>query len=262
LLLLDVVAIAILIIGMSLELALLTSVIQNSLGLTATAARYSVFGVAALAGIPLVFGFVTTARRLGMLLAQRALPSVAKGKVDFAAAPRRSLVTALQLAIVLLAGIPLVAITQPFLPPLRGVAVFAAFIVLFGVAFWRSARNLQGHARAGAEVIAATLGKQMADTTEMQIHDASKRLDDALPGLGHPVVVRLRDDSPAVGHPLGALNLRGLTGATILAITRGPEQILVPRGAQVLQRGDILALAGTHESIQLAKTILHPEIRV
>jgi CPA2 family monovalent cation:H+ antiporter-2 len=163
------------------------------------------------------------------------------------------------LAIVLVAGIPLVAITQPFLPPLRGVAVFAAFLVLFGVAFWRSAMNLQGHARAGAEVIAAALAKQMADTTEMQIHDASKRLDAALPGLGHPIIVVLRDDSPGVGHPLAALNLRGITGATILAINRAGEQILVPRGSQVLQKGDILALAGTHEAITLAKSILHPE---
>jgi CPA2 family monovalent cation:H+ antiporter-2 len=258
LLLLDVAALAILIVGTSLELSLLTSLIERVFGLSGTTARYSVFALAALAGIPLVFGFVTTARRLGFLLAQRALPQVAKGKVDFAAAPRRSLITALQLAIVLVTGIPLVAITAPFIPQLRGVAVLAGVILLFGVAFWRSATNLHGHARAGAEVIAAVLAKQMADTTEMQIHDASRRLDAALPGLGHPIIVPLRETSPAVGMSLSELNLRGITGATILAITRENEQILVPRGRDVLRRGDIVALAGTHESIEHAKSILHP----
>ena len=259
LLLLDVAAIAVLTVGISLELSLLTSLFERLLGVSGDTARMLVFGAAALAGVPLVIGFVTTARRLGFLLAQRALPQAAKGKVDFAAAPRRSLITALQLAIVLVAGIPLVAITAPFLPPLRGVVVFGVVILLFGVAFWRSARNLHGHARAGAEVIAATLAKQMANTTEMQIHDANKRLDAALPGLGHPIAVVLREDSPAVGLSLAELNLRGITGATILAITREGEQILVPRGRQVLQRGDILALAGTHDSIDLAKLALHPD---
>lgn len=259
LLLLDVVALTILIVGVALEFALLTSLLEKILGLSHETARYTVVGIVAAIGIPLLFGFVTTARRLGFLLAQRALPLAMKGKVDFAAAPRRSLTTALQLAIVLIAGIPLVAVTQPFLPPLRGIAILAGVIVLLGLAFWRSVRNLHGHARAGAEVIAATLAKQMANTTEMQIHDASKKLDAALPGLGHPIIVPLRDGSPAVGMSLAMLNLRGLTGATILAISRESEQIVVPRGRHVLERGDILALAGTHESIELAKSVLHPE---
>jgi CPA2 family monovalent cation:H+ antiporter-2 len=259
LLLLDVFVLTILIIGIAVELELLTRLVSGATSLSSENARLAVLGLGGVCTIPLVFGFVTTARRLGILIATRALPSAAKGRVDFAAAPRRSLVTALQLAVVLLAGIPVVAITQPFLPPLRGVAVLAIVIAVLGIAFWRSATNLQGHAKAGAEVIAMALGKQMAQPAEAaSIADTARRLDEALPGLGHPVAVRIDDDSPMIGSSLATLNLRGRTGATILAITREGEQILIPSGSQVLRGGDILALAGTHESVDLAKEILHP----
>jgi hypothetical protein len=40
---------------------------------------------------------------------------VTEGKADLAAAPRRARVVTLQLAIVLLTGLPLLAVTQPFL---------------------------------------------------------------------------------------------------------------------------------------------------
>ena len=51
--------------------------------------------------------------------------------------------------------------------------------------------------------------------------------------------------SPAVGKTLAELNLRGLTGATVLAIRRGEEAVLVPSGHERLMVGDVLAVAGT-----------------
>src|SRR5690349_21883099 len=49
----------------------------------------------------------------------------------------------------------------------------------------------------------------------------SKKVQELLAGLGGPSFVHLADTSPAVGHSLAALNLRGMTGATVLAMTRG-----------------------------------------
>ena len=65
---------------------------------------------------PFCIGIVRIARRLGLALADRALPERDGQKIDLAAAPRRALIVTLQLAIVLLVGTPLVALTQPFLP--------------------------------------------------------------------------------------------------------------------------------------------------
>ena len=77
-----------------------------------------------------------------------------------------------------------------------------------------------------------------------------------LPGIGEPVAYRLVSESRAVGKTLGQLNLRGRTGATVLAIQRGGESMSVPTAENVLRSDDVLALAGTQEAIAAAKEIL------
>ena len=83
--------------------------------------------------------------------------------------------------------------------------------------------------------------------------DAVRRL---LPGLGEPTAVRLATGSASVGRSLADLNLRGLTGATVLAITRGEQGVLVPGAQEVLQPGDVLALAGSHAAVEAATHLL------
>ena len=114
---------------------------------------------------------------------------------------------------------------QSFLPALAVVLCVAAMTT---VLFWRSAANLE-------------------DVRTL------------MPVSGEPLPMRLEARSPAVGRTLSELNLRGMTGATVPALRReaGP-QLLAPTAHDVLQAGDVLALAGTHESIQAARTLLGP----
>jgi CPA2 family monovalent cation:H+ antiporter-2 len=55
---------------------------------------------------------------------------------------------------------------------------------------------------------------------------------------------------------LSQLNLRGVTGASVLAIQRGDEGVLVPTATDVLRVGDVLALTGTHAAIDAARALL------
>jgi CPA2 family monovalent cation:H+ antiporter-2 len=55
---------------------------------------------------------------------------------------------------------------------------------------------------------------------------------------------------------LAQLNLRGRTGATILAITRTEGGVLVPAAEELLRAGDVLAVAGTHDAIEAAKSVV------
>ena len=103
------------------------------------------------------------ARRLGVTLAAIAFPPGASAGVDLAAAPRRALEVTLQLAGVLVVGAPILAVTQPFLRGIETAAPMALLVLLLGIAFWRSATNLQGHVRAGVQVIVESLGKQLQD---------------------------------------------------------------------------------------------------
>ena len=68
--------------------------------------------------------------------------------------------------------------------------------------------------------------------------------------------MRLSERSPAVGRTLASLNLRGLTGATVLAIARPSGAVMVPSAQETLQAGDVLALAGSKEAVDAARSLL------
>jgi len=67
-------------------------------------------------------------------------------------------------------------------------------------------------------------------------------------------------ESPSVERTLAELNLRGLTGATVLAILRQGEQVLVPSGHERLHAGDVLAVAGSEEAIAAVRDLLEPSV--
>jgi len=209
---------------------------------------------------PLLFGIVRSARMLGFILAVRALPQAGRRKADFADAPRRALVTMLQIGTLLIVGVPIVAVTQPFIPRFPGFTLLALMTIVLGVAFWKSALNLQEHARAGAEVIVAALTPQSAaEDDEENLFKTMEHIAIMLPGLGEPVPVKIDATSPALDRSLAELNIRGKTGATILAITRRGEsgaKVVVPSGKEILRDGDILALAGTQEAVDAASKML------
>ena len=76
------------------------------------------------------------------------------------------------------------------------------------------------------------------------------------PGMGDPVTVRLGPDAIAVGRTLSSLSLRGVTGATVLAIARPNGAVMIPSASEVLRPGDVLALAGTQEAVAAAQALL------
>jgi K+:H+ antiporter len=256
LLVLDAALIAGIIVVTSASIRAVVAFAGDRLGLSEMIARWLAIATAIALSAPFCIGVVRVSQKLGLTLARLALPAEKDRRVDFAAAPRRMLIVTFQLASVLLVGLPLLALTQPFLPGASGALVLVVLMVVLSVAFWRSATNLQGHVRAGAEVVLEALAAQshprgapMGDDTLQEVH----RL---LPGLGALSVVRLDPGSAAVGKTLADLNLRGRTGATVLAVTRRDGGVLVPTATERLREGDVLALAGTHEAIEAAKAAI------
>ena len=221
--------------------------------------------------VPFWVGLVLSTRRLGSELAARAIPPTPAGQVDLGAAPRRVLKVTLELLVLLIAGVPLLAITQPFLPSLSGVLgalVWASLLAILGVAFWRGASNLEGHVRAGAQAVVEVLAAQSAATPEDSADGEPAGHDDLqtlLGGLGAWTAERIADSDACVGKTLAQLNLRGLTGATVLAIKRQGAGISTPGAKDTLHGGDVLVLAGSAESIKNAALLLHgfsPEVVV
>ncbi len=209
--------------------------------------------VAALAlATPFLVGIVRLAGALAINLAGQALPAAKPGAVDLAAAPRRALVVSLQLVAAVALGLPLFAVARAFLPLLPTIALFVTALIVLAIRLWRSVTQLQGHVRAGAQVLAAAFSQAKGAPAA----DPERMIAQVLPGLGSPVRFALPEDSRAIGRTLASLNLRGATGATVLAIARGGEEVLVPTGHEELRAHDVLALAGTDEAVQAARALL------
>jgi CPA2 family monovalent cation:H+ antiporter-2 len=267
LLLVDAALLAAIVIGAAVSIDRGAGLVQARTGVGRDLARAAVLAAAAALSLPFLVGIVRVARRLGVTLAAIAFPEggadadAPAGSVDLAAAPRRALIVTLQLACVLLVGAPILAVTQPFLRGPEAAAALVLLLAALGIAFWRSATNLEGHVRAGAQVIVAALATQLhrdgaGATVEAARADATApELNRLLPGLGAPLPVTLDGGGPAVGRTLADLNLRAVTGATVLAIVRDGASVL-PTAGEPLRAGDVLALAGTREALAAARAVL------
>jgi CPA2 family monovalent cation:H+ antiporter-2 len=71
--------------------------------------------------------------------------------------------------------------------------------------------------------------------------------------------VFLLPDSPAIGKTLGEIDLRGSTGATVIAVIRDGESKISPGANYQLQERDTLVLVGTPKKLQRAMDLLTPE---
>ena len=158
---LDAALCAVIVIAGSLSARGLAQWAARVAGVGPAVARVALIGATLALLFPFVLGAVRMARALAVELAAEALPAPSgKETLDLAAAPRRALLVTLQIAILLVAGVPLMAVTQPFLPRFEGMAILLLSLALLLVALLRSASELQGHVRAGAQVFLEALAAQ------------------------------------------------------------------------------------------------------
>jgi CPA2 family monovalent cation:H+ antiporter-2 len=255
-LIVDAIVVAAIVIGASIEMNRVMQYLADRFDLPPSATRVLTVAGAAILVAPFAIGMIRVAKFLGFELATRVFPAAGSQQLDLAAAPRRLLVAILQLAIVVVVGLPLVAVTQPFLPPFRGAALLLFLLLLLAIPFWRGATNLQGHARASAQALVDVLANQTQTGRAAADAHSLDDINQTLAGLGSPVPVTLSPGNPNVGKTLAEVKLRGLTGATVLAIQRGERSVLIPSGHERLEPGDVLAIAGTHDAVDAAQRIL------
>jgi CPA2 family monovalent cation:H+ antiporter-2 len=138
-------------------------------------------------------------------------------------------------------------------------------LALLATAAWRSAQNLEGHIRAGAELLVEAVRSTLPPehgTAEMpvpKLEDHADRFVTAthmVPGLGAPTPFRVEASHFAAGRTLAELGLRGRTGASVLGLSRDGNGIAAPSKDQRIEAGDMLILVGTRESVREAETVL------
>ena len=255
LLLLDAALLMALVVGTAVSLDRVAPALAERTGLDPDLATAVFVGAAALLAVPFLAGILGLARRLAGELAQAAFPVRAASGPDLAAAPRRALHVAVEIAVLLIAALPLLAFAQPFIGGFSTAIAGAALTALLVAMLWRSVANLEGHVRAGAQVIVEVLAASGRPHTAPDAH-ALDQVDALLPGLGHLVPIEIDASSPAVGRTLAEVDLRGQTGATVLAIRRGTAALTVPSAQETLRAGDVLAITGTDEAVAAAGAML------
>jgi CPA2 family monovalent cation:H+ antiporter-2 len=212
--------------------------------------------------LPFWIGIVRSARKLGSELAGRAIPTVHSDQTDLGAAPRKALRLTFEIVVLLLAGGPLVIVSQlilPSLPGLLGGLLWIGLLGVLGVGFWRSASQLDGHVRAGAAAVVEALAAQAAPPegeAALPPIDAVGDVSQLLAGLGSLATEVILSTHAGAGKTLAELNLRGLSGATVLAIARGSSAAAVPTATQKLAAGDVLVLTGSSQSVAQAQQLL------
>ncbi len=252
-LLIDLLIIASIAIGVVLGRYKLMSWAEERLGLPMSLTRWLVVTAALVLASPFVLGAIRLARALGAALAAEVIPSP-DGTLDLGAAPRRALLITIQLTLLLIICTPVAALTQPFVGTGLSVAVLMLGLIVLGVRFWRSATNLQGHVRAGAQVIVEALARQTRTPADQADHDATvARL---VPGLGNATAVRLDTANRYIGRTLKEIDLRGLTGATVIAIERSGPGVIYPTAEEALRAHDVVVLTGSKDAVAAARAVL------
>ncbi|MBA3454403.1 MAG: cation:proton antiporter [Deltaproteobacteria bacterium] len=227
--------------------------IAEELGLAGTPAQIAIAAIAAVIATPFIVSLVRRVVVIARLLALEVIPASDEG-LDLGRAPRRVLMIVFELGLGLVVGVPLVAVTQPFVP--GGWLVVLVVVLALIVVAHRSLRDFDGHVRAGSELLLELLSHPQQQRTE-----ELGQVESVLPGFGGVASITIDAGSPAIGHSLAELDLRAKTGATVLAISRGVGGVATPSATEPLQTGDILAMAGSEEAIAAARLLFagdHP----
>lgn len=251
----DVVLISAVIVLASLFGRRLARFIDGSTALEQSSAYIGVLLLSSILVLPLLWNAGKLIAALSRLVSSSAFPERGESEVDFANAPRRAFRLALSFGLAIGSAMFVLVSTQAFLPPGGGAVLFFLLLIFAAIAVLRSASELQGHVRAGAQALFEVL----AGREQRQHQGHSDHLDDAqalLPGLGELHALRMQKDCLAIGQSLATLNVRGATGAAIILIRRGDQAIAAPGGKDVLALDDQLVLSGSEEAVKAAEHLL------
>ena len=248
-LIIDTVVVAVVAIG-AVELhQRIADALVDSLSLEPWVALAIVIGAAVAIAALFAVGIARGAVRMAWLIAAVVIPHKTDDR-DLGHAPRRALVLTLELAIVLVLGLPLAAVVQPLVP--GGGIIVLGVIALVALATRRSIADFDRHVRAGSALIVEVLGRQGAE----QEPPALAEVQALLPGFGGLATIVLAPGAAAIGKSLAELDLRARTGASVLAITRAEGGVANPSPTEPLRAGDVLAVTGSADAIAAANALL------
>ena len=118
----------------------------------------------------------------------------------------------------------------------------------------------------GRGIIEQQIGRIRQQGYEMLRSAASPAVPINTPGIdidgASTETVVLDSSSPAVGKNLGELNVRGQSGATVIAVVRDGDTKISPGANYQLKEGDTVVLIGSAKKLARALSLIRPETEV
>ena len=219
-------------------------------GLEGLTAALILIGASLVLAAPFAISMI---RRVALLSRRLATEVIPVGEpVDLGRAPRRALIVTFELGMALAIAMPIVAAVQPFVPGSFVLVLVVALLLL--IAMRRSIKDFDGHVRAGSALILELLSSKQPDMPGLPL----SQVEMILPGFGGTSSIVVPAESIAVGRSLAQLDLRALTGATVLAIARGDQAngLATPSPTEPLRAGDVLAITGSADALAKARELL------
>jgi CPA2 family monovalent cation:H+ antiporter-2 len=187
--------------------------------------------------------------RQGRILARDlAVLTPAPGPASSGRRGRHLLAGGLRMAMVLMVGLPLLALVQPFAPRGWSLAVALAVFLFTLAVQWVRARGLAHESITGTEWLLA------------QVRDPWSNGGSLPPeSTGTLRSLRLGPHCPSLGRPLSELDLPGRAGITVVALLREGCTSVPLHPSPELRAGDLLALAGSDHALDEAEALLGQE---
>jgi CPA2 family monovalent cation:H+ antiporter-2 len=158
---------------------------------------------------------------------------------------RHMLAGGLRIIILVLVGLPVIAVLQAFVPkgPLFFAALAVFFLVLARQAF--NARKMSKNIHLGTEWLLTRLFEHKHEFTQLDVNRT-----------GTFRIVRVNENSSVLGQQLSKLDLGGRTGVTIAALLRDGQNTVPLRPSPTLMPNDRLVLSGSESALAEATEII------
>lgn len=127
------------------------------------------------------------------------------------------------------------------------IEIFSRVLQRYGTARYVIEGQIQKIRKQGYEML------RMTGTPPMKMDEIGVALDAA-----STEAITLGSDSPAIGKNLGELDLRGESGATVIAVIHDGKTKISPGAGFKLHEGDTVVLLGSPQKIARAVNILQP----
>lgn len=215
-------------------------------------AQAGVWLIAALISLPFLIAIIKNLEVIVLLITESVF--TLKGSRFLNRGNMRNIInTSILCAIVIFFGGIYLSAASAFLP--KGVALYAfiGLVVAFSFFFWRHIVRVNSRLE---QLFIQSITTELKLSNEERREKMLKAIAEKHPWGIDLYDVEIKDDTIVCGKQVRDINLRGLTGVTIVGISRGSFTVYDPGPDIPLFPGDHLILLGDKEQIQNARDLL------